>query len=127
VFAACSPGQESPTASSSPKPTATPSPTFTPTPTPSPTPTPVPVLPVVHDTGRILGVEGNPNINYGGVPWVRLGYPSCGWGNLRGDVLKKTVEHYHMQNVRVLLTICQRRDDNSLYDAKPLKDAAQGN
>ena len=58
---------------------------------------------------------------------MRLGYPTCGWGNLRGDVLKKTVENYHIQGVRVLLTVCQRKDDNSLYDTKPLNDTAQGN
>src|SRR6266487_2783435 len=72
-------------------PLPTPSPTFTPTPTPSPTPT-LTLLPMVRDTGQILGIEGNPKINYKGIPWVRLGYPSCGWGNLRGSVLKQTIE-----------------------------------
>ncbi len=109
-----------------PKPTATPTPSPTPTPTPSPTPTPIPTLPVVSNPGHILGIEGDPGINYAGIPWVRLGYPTCGWGNLRGSTLKKTIDKYHAQGIRVLLTVCQGRNDASLYNTQPLNDAAQG-
>ncbi|QBD81266.1 hypothetical protein EPA93_36935 [Ktedonosporobacter rubrisoli] len=108
------------------KPTVRPSPTLPPTPTPSPTPTPVPTLPAVKNPGQILGIQGDPQTAFPGIPWVRLGYPSCGWGDLKGDVLKKTVEDYHKQNVRVLLTVCQGKNDASLYDTAPLQDAAQG-
>lgn len=110
-------------------PTATPTPSPTPSPTPippTPTPTPIPTLPVVQNTGQILGVEGDPTTSYTGVPWVRLGYPTCGWGNLTGNVLKKTIQNYHVKGIRVLLTVCQGPDDARLYDTKPLNDAAQG-
>jgi len=83
-------------------------------------------LPIEHDTSKILGIEGTPGLSYSGVSWVRLGYPSCGWGNLKGSTLQQTISSYHQQNVRVLLTVCQGRNDNSLFDTAPLKDAAQG-
>jgi hypothetical protein len=105
-------------------PTPTPSPT--PMPTPSPTPKPLSLLPVEHDTSKILGVEGTPGTNYSGVSWVRLGYPTCGWGNLTGNRLQQTIQNYHQQGIRVLLTVCQKRNDASLFDQAPLKDAAQG-
>ena len=91
-------------------------------PTPAATPT---LLPVQSPT-KVLGVEGDPNTNYPGIGWVRLGYPSCGWGDLYGDVLKSTIEDYHSRGIRVLLTICQGKNDASLYNTEPLNDAAQG-
>ena len=109
--------------------TATPSPTPSPTPTPippTPTPTPIPPLPVVTNLGSILGVEGDPQTTFTSIHWVRLGYPTCGWGNLTGKTLKNTIDTYHLHDVHVLLTVCQGRDDPSLYDTKPLNDAAQG-
>jgi|SRR5450755_998952 len=106
-------------------PTPTPSPT--PSPTPVPTPTPMPTLPVVHNTRQILGVEGDPTVSYHNIPWVRLGYPTCGWGKLTGSVLKKTIDRYHMQGTRVLLTFCQGTHNPArVYDERQLKDAAQG-
>ncbi len=109
-----------------PTPSPTPSPTPTPTPRPTPTPNPMSTLPIEHDMGKILGVEGTPGITYGGIHWVRLGYPSCGWGNLKGANLQQTIRSYHQQGTRVLLTVCQGRNDASLFDTAPLKDAAQG-
>lgn len=110
-------------------PTATPTPSPIPSPTPTPippTPTPIPTLPVVQNTGQILGVEGDPHTNYAGIPWVRLGYPTCGSSNLSGKLLKTTIDTYHGHGIRVLLTVCQGPNDNRLYDTKPLNDAAQG-
>ncbi len=83
-------------------------------------------LPLESDPAKILGVQSDPQTNFPGIGWVRLGYPSCGWGNLRGSVLRSTVAHYHTQGIRVLLTVCQGADNNSLYDPAPLQDAAQG-
>ncbi len=110
-----------------PMPTPTPSPTPgpTPTPTPLPTPTPVPTLPVVQNTKQILGIEGDPNTAYHRIPWVRLGYPTCGWGNLTGSKLQNTIDQYHMHGTRVLLTFCQGTNNN-LYKQAQLNDAAQG-
>jgi hypothetical protein len=110
-----------------PLPSPTPTPTPSPTPTATPSPTPVPTLPVVHNTKQILGVEGDPTITYRRVPWVRLGYPTCGWGNLTGSKLKNTIDQYHMRGTRVLLTFCQGTNNPSrLYNINQLKDAAQG-
>ncbi|HLZ58582.1 MAG TPA: hypothetical protein VKR06_16715 [Ktedonosporobacter sp.] len=83
-----------------------------------------------QQSSQILGIDGDPALHYNGIPWVRLGYPSCGWGNLRGQVLQNTVEKYHTQGIHVLLTICQGPNDARLFDANAingLKDAAQGN
>ncbi len=106
----------------------TPTPTFTPTPSPTPTlpptPTPIPTLPTVSPT-KVLGVDGYPGDSYPGVSWIRLGYPTCGWGSLTGKALLSTAQNYHKQGVRVLLTVCQGSNEH-LYDPKQLADAAQG-
>jgi len=81
---------------------------------------------VVKNPGDIRGIEGNPGTNYTGVSWVRLGYPTCGWGGLTGANLRKTIDAYHIQGIRVLLTVCQGPNDARLYDPKRLADAAQG-
>jgi hypothetical protein len=96
--------------------------TSTPTQMPTPTPTPLPA----ESPAQILGIQSTPGQNYPGIGWVRLGYPSCGWGNLYGSVLRDTIADYHRQGIRVLLTICQGQDNASLYNTQPLQDAAQG-
>ena len=78
------------------------------------------------DPGSILGIDSNPGISLPGIPWVRLGYPTCGHGNLTGDLLKDTISNYHRQGIRVMLTICQQSTGPELFDMKPLNDAAQG-
>jgi hypothetical protein len=93
------------------------------TPTANPKKTTLPV----QSPDKILGIEGSVGTNFPGVSWVRLGYPSCGWGDLSGNVLKNTIESYHQAGIRVLLTVCQGRNDNTLFDTAPLKDAAAGN
>lgn len=99
--------------------------------TPAPTSTLPPVIPSatpppVESPAKALGIETKSNGVFSGISWVRLSYPSCGWGNLTGKVLKETIQFYHTKGVRVLLTICQGHDDDSLYNTQPLKDAAQG-
>ena len=77
--------------------------------------------------GQIQGVQGDATTNYPNISWQRLGYPTCGWGNLSGQVLKDTIRSYHRRGIRVLLTVCQPSNTSSnLYDTTPLKDAAQG-
>jgi hypothetical protein len=93
---------------------------------PTATPTPQPIVLPVESPSKVLGIEGDPQTNYAGIPWVRLGYPTCGWGDLYGDVLKNTIQTYHQEGVRVLLTVCQGHNDASLYNTQPLNDAAQG-
>src|SRR5579875_1099499 len=96
--------------------------TSTPTQLPTPIPTPLPA----ESPAQILGIQSAPGQNYSGIGWVRLGYPSCGWGNPSGSVLSDTIASYHRQGIRVLLTICQGQDNASLYNTQPLQDAAQG-
>ncbi len=98
---------------------------------PMPVPTPVTApkstvpLPPVEAASKVLGIEGDPQTNYAGIPWVRLPYPTCGNGNLRGATLRKAIEAYHKEGTRVLLTFCQGTNDN-LYNPAQLADAAQG-
>jgi hypothetical protein len=83
-------------------------------------------LPPVQNPSQVLGIEGDQGGSYPGLSWVRLGYPTCGWGSLHGNALKDAIQSYHKAGVRVLLTVCQRNNGASLFDTVPLKDAAQG-
>ncbi len=105
--------------------TAVPAVTVTAPPRPTLVSGPPPVLPV-ESPAKVLGIEGSSDTYYAGISWIRAGYPTCGWGNLRGNVLKQTIETYHRQGVRVLLTICQDANLAHLFDTTPLFDAAQG-
>ncbi|MBO0793009.1 MAG: hypothetical protein J2P36_18965 [Ktedonobacteraceae bacterium] len=109
-----------PVASPTELPTATPANTATPTPSYTTLPT--------QNPSKILGIDGDSKTPYPGVSWIRMGYPTCGWGNERGQTLKNTIEKYHKKGVRVLLTFCQGPSNNDarLYDAKAFADAAQG-
>jgi len=103
----------------------------TPTSTPTSTTTATPSLTTlpVQDPSQVLGIDGNPSISYTGIPWIRLGYPSCGGGDQRGEKLRNTIQSYHSHGIRVMLTVCQgpNNNDAALFDPKPLNDAAQGN
>jgi hypothetical protein len=74
----------------------------------------------------VLGISADAQTAFESIPWVRLGYYTCGTNNVQGDVLKKAVESYHRQGVRVLLSVCQWATDTRLFDTKILNDAAQG-
>ena len=92
-----------------------------PTPSPvaqKPTPTPIamPIVLPVENPSKILGVQTDPSTPCPGISWVRLGYPTCGWGNLYGDVLRSTIQDYHSRGIRVLLTVCQGPNDSRLYN-----------
>ena len=125
LLASCGPQS---TASVQKKPTPTPTHTPTPTPTPDPTPTPVPTptYPPVVSPSAILGIVADPVVPFSGIPWVRLGYATCIGNNMRGEVLKSTIEKFHSQGVRVMLSICQWTTDAHLFDTNILNDAAQG-
>jgi hypothetical protein len=85
------------------------------------------VLPV-QSPSSVLGVDANnPADAYPGVPWVRLGYTSCGSGNLQGTTLRNVIQQYHSQGIRVLLTYCQRGNNSGLYNTAPLNDIAHAN
>ncbi len=75
----------------------------------------------------VLGIAGDPHLSFPGIPWVRLGYPTCGSEPVNspvGQMLKSTIQGYHSQGVHVMLTYCQSRD--SLFDTNRLNDAALG-
>jgi hypothetical protein len=100
-----------------------------PTPSPAATPTALArqtLLPV-QSPDEVLGVEGSVGISYTGISWVRLAYPSCGWGDLSGNRLKNAIELYHEAGTRVLLTVCQGPNNASFLNAASLQDAARGN
>lgn len=123
-------GLATPTVTERPTAILTPTRTFTPTSTPSPppgkTPTPTPIVLPVQDPSKVLGIDGNPALSYPGIPWVRLGYPTCGGGKLTGAVLRDTIQTYHKQGIRVMLSICQWTSGPGLFDMRFLNDAAQG-
>ncbi|HVB24019.1 MAG TPA: hypothetical protein VNG51_18930 [Ktedonobacteraceae bacterium] len=105
----------------------------TPTPTTAPiTATGVPTtngptaLPPVQNPGSILGIDGKPTINYPGISWIRLGYPTCGNSSNSGKKLQANIEQYHAQGIRVMLTFCQSSTGAGLFDTQQLNDAAQG-
>lgn len=89
----------------------------------TPTSTPI-VLPPPKDPSSILGVEGNPGTDYVGISWVRLGSLSCGSGNLSGQQLRDTLQSYHKNGIRVLMTMCQNSSEN-LADTTAFNDVAQ--
>jgi len=87
---------------------------------------PVATPSVAFRPGTVLGIQGDATtINaYPGIPWVRLGYPTCVASDLSGQVLKDTIKSYHAQGMHVLLTYCQVSGD-SLFDTNRLNDVAQ--
>ncbi len=109
------------------RPTATHTPTPTPTPTQDPTPTPIPTptYPAPVPSSQVLGIIGDPVHPFQGIPWVRVGYSTCGNPAAKGNVVKNEVNQFHGLGVRVLLSICQWATDGRLYDTNIFNDAAQ--
>lgn len=95
-----------------------------PTPIAHASPTAASLILPVQDRSKILGIAGGSETDYTGIPWVRLSHPSCGWGDLHGNVLKQTIQRYHHQGIRVLFSICQS-NNKSLLDTAKFDDAAQ--
>src|SRR5579872_3264097 len=91
------------------KPTLTPIITPTPIP-PTQTPagiTPTPTLLPAPNPTTVLGIDSNPGQYFAGISWIRLGYPSCGFGDLNGAHLRTTMQNYHNLGLHVLLIVCQ--------------------
>ena len=109
----------SPTTVSTPAPTLTPVQTqagSTPTATPIPAPNPA----------NVLGVDSNPGQYFAGISWIRLGYPSCGFGHLSGVPLRTTMQNYHNLGLHVLLIVCQPASSGpSLFNPQLFADIAQ--
>ena len=76
-------------------------------------------------TTSILGIQSDAQTSYPGIPWVRLGYTTCGNSTLSGKTLRDTVSNYHRQGIHVLLILCQPAL-SGILDPTYLKDAAQG-
>lgn len=87
---------------------------------PVPTPNPVP------NPSAVLGIDADPGTYFSGISWIRLAYPTCGWGNLRGSVLKSTIQQYHARGMHVLLLICQSGHSGpQLLNQQQFNDVAQ--
>ena len=102
----------------------------TPIPTPSPTiaqptPTPTPTLIPAPNPASVLGIDTSFGSFLQGISWVRLGYPTCGWGNTTGNALKNAIQDYHHQGYHVLLITCQAAASGPLLDnMQQLNDVA---
>lgn len=105
--------------------TTSPAPTTTLPPVATPPIGALPAVPPVQSPSQILGMDAKSTTYHTGVYWVRIAYPNCGQGNLRGAVLKNTIEMFHRQGTRVLLTFCQDTSGTNLFNSAPLFDAAQ--
>src|SRR5947209_4146152 len=93
-----------PTPLTAPIPTLPPLPTATPTTVSSQNGTSI-VLPP-QDPTQIQGIDVSASTSadrdYAGISWFRVSYPTCGWGDLKGQKLKDTLQHYHSAGLRVL-------------------------
>lgn len=91
-------------------------PGITPTPTQLPAPNPA----------NVLGVDSNPGQYFAGISWIRLGYPSCGFGDLTGAHLHTTMQDYHNLGLHVLLIACQPAKSGArLFNPQFFADIAQ--
>ncbi|HVB75882.1 MAG TPA: hypothetical protein VNE38_20330 [Ktedonobacteraceae bacterium] len=94
----------------------------------SPSPSPTPTTPPAINPATVLGIDSNPGRYFTGINWVRLGYPSCGFGDLTGEHLRTTIQNYHSMGLRVLLIVCQPASSGSrLLNPQLFADIAQGN
>ena len=109
-------------------------PTLTPVITPTPIPptqtplgvTPTPTLLPAPNPANVLGVDSNPGQYFAGISWIRLGYPSCGFGYLSGAHLQTTMQNYHNLGLHVLLIVCQPASSGpGLLNPQLFSDIAQ--
>ncbi|HEY6542979.1 MAG TPA: hypothetical protein VIZ18_18700, partial [Ktedonobacteraceae bacterium] len=110
----------------------TPKPTLTPVITPTPTQqtpvgvTPTPTLLPAPNPANVLGIDSNPGQYFAGISWIRLGYPTCGFGYLSGPHLQTTMQNYHNLGLHVLLIVCQPAGSGpSLFNPQLFADIAQ--
>ncbi len=108
-----------------PGPTAVSTTTLTPVQTPVGI-TPTPTLLPAPNPANVLGVDSNPGQYFSGISWIRLGYPSCGFGDLSGTHLRTTMQNYHNRGLHVLLIVCQPASSGSrLFNPQIFADIAQ--
>src|SRR5579875_375901 len=108
-------------------PELTPEPTI-PVITSSPVKSATPGVPPGKPKWPILGIDAGTDLyDYSGIAWIRLSYPTCGWGSLRGNALEQTIADYHRQGIHVLLIVCQAASGGPmLYNSQLFNDVAQG-
>jgi hypothetical protein len=88
--------------------------------------TPTPALLSAPNPANVLGVDSNPGQYFAGINWIRLGYPSCGFGDLNGAHLHTTMQNYHNLGLHVLLIVCQPGKSGArLFDPQLFADIAQ--
>lgn len=88
--------------------------------------TPTPALLSAPNPANVLGIDLNPGQYFAGINWIRLGYPSCGFGDLNGAHLHTTMQNYHNLGLRVLLIVCQPgKSGPRLFDPQLFADIAQ--
>ncbi len=76
------------------------------------------------DPGSVLGIASNATTPVSGIRWVKVGYPTCGAGNLSGAALQSAVRGYHNKGINVLLIYCQPQSAQ-LFNTTLLHVAAQ--
>ncbi|MBV9259414.1 MAG: hypothetical protein JO215_15465 [Ktedonobacteraceae bacterium] len=107
-----------PTPITAPIPTLPPSPTVAPTPIPTKKAAPEPIILPPEDPSQIQGLDAGTGNKadklFPGISWFRISYPTCGWGGLRGQFLKDTIQYYHSKGIRVLFVVCQTHNPNSV-------------
>ncbi len=88
--------------------------------------TPTPTLLPAPNPANVLGIDSNPGQYFAGISWIRLGYPSCGFGDLNGAHLHSTMQNYHNLGLQVLLIVCQPGSSgSSLLNPQLFADIAQ--
>jgi hypothetical protein len=100
------------------------------TPPSSPNVSPTPTLLPAPNPATVLGVDSNPGHYFDGpgwsIDWIRLGYPSCGFGNLMGSYLQTVIHNYHDLHLHVLLINCQPAQSGPrLFNEQQFTDLAQ--
>jgi hypothetical protein len=81
-------------------------------------------LPLASPGGpQILGISSDGADAYPGIPWLRIGYRTCGNSDLAGNTLKSLVSAYHRHGIHILLLVCQEAPKH-LLDHAYLADAA---
>ena len=110
------------------RPARTPVITITPVP-PVQTPvgvTPTPTLLPAPNPANVLGIDSNPGQYFAAITWIRLGYPTCGFGYLNGAHLRQTMQNYHNLGLHVLLIVCQPASSGpGLFNPQLFSDIAQ--
>jgi hypothetical protein len=101
-----------------PTPLTAPVPTLPPSTTGTSSQTNRPDILPLQDPTQIQGIDVSISTSadkeYPGIYWFRLSYPTCGWGDLKGQKLKNTLQNYHRKGLRVLLVVCQAKNVDSL-------------